>query len=636
VSQQCLIPIKRGDLVRYEENTVRWYFALARRVDVDSIEVEYFWGERERVPTERVRTIDDYLRSRQRVLSLSRTALLNSWFGESFERLTEIRRSQIQKTLRKHGISFSDDGWSTSAGVIQLRRDDSVVLGKLTATDYQIESLVPHWVAPPNMPPSSRDPLGLQSYAEHLANEMLPGLTVFTFRAGYYGFLSWAINCANERTLSQGQTRRDMINRLERALVLCEFIQHGQGDESCALLGQRSKRRILQSAANDRFDLPDRILQNQNSAGAFRLHSTSLVSFGFASADSELALSGDLPLSLTEDGRRLAAAFARWVPDGLADFAFGRASRAREELRKWGSRICFSHVARGGRNGFRDNLLRGLLFADSEDGEKRYRTVKALLGRGLIGSIDAERGGIGREPHPLISEGDGDGAESLADTPQGGLTNSEVLLQFYSEQSTVENRVFQVAAVYELLALGLSCMFGSLLDVLKKSGKVSPVKLADQLAGSGRYSGIWTASAPSRLPRVAALVEALYEEEEPALLGQLGGALVERVLRDPVFASVGSEISDHPLYFLIEPMLPKPGRQCLAKLFPALAELMLCRHEQVSQNKNKQRWFFSEGAEFARDDLQDMGIGFHAMRFPQLYRLCDDIGLTREDLSYGV
>jgi hypothetical protein len=52
---------------------------------------------------------------------------------------------------------------------------------------------VPRWLEPNRLPPGSRDPLGFQSHAERLANEVLPGLTVFTNRIGYYGFIAWAV-----------------------------------------------------------------------------------------------------------------------------------------------------------------------------------------------------------------------------------------------------------------------------------------------------------------------------------------------------------------------------------------------------------------------------------------------------------
>jgi hypothetical protein len=66
-----------------------------------------------------------------------------------------------------------------------------------------------------------------------------------------------------------------MVNRLERALVLCEFVHHASKGGSCRVVGQRSRMQVLQSAEKNRYRLPNRIVKNQNSAGALRLYATS-------------------------------------------------------------------------------------------------------------------------------------------------------------------------------------------------------------------------------------------------------------------------------------------------------------------------------------------------------------------------
>ena len=37
-----------------------------------------------------------------------------------------------------------------------------------------------------------------------------------------------------------------------------------------------------------------------------------------------------------------------------------------------------------------------------------------------------------------------------------------------------------------------------------------------------------------------------------------------------------------------------------------------------------------------KDDLQEMQVGLHAFRFPQLFSLCRDLRLQAEDLRHGV
>lgn len=62
---------------------------------------------------------------------------------------------------------------------------------------------------------------------------------------------------------------------------------------------------------------------------------------------------------------------------------------------------------------------------------------------------------------------------------------------------------------------------------------------------------------------------------------------------------------------------------------------MVERHELVSQRKNRQRWLFVEGSTLVRDDPQAMGLGLHALRFPQLGSLARDVELREEDLRDG-
>jgi len=58
-------------------------------------------------------------------------------------------------------------------------------------------------------------------------------------------------------------------------------------------------------------------------------------------------------------------------------------------------------------------------------------------------------------------------------------------------------------------------------------------------------------------------------------------------------------------------------------------------HEQVSISKNRQRWCYLDGRarQLVKDDLRPLGVGWHAMRFPQLFLLCRDLRLTKGDLA---
>ncbi len=73
----------------------------------------------------------------------------------------------------------------------------------------------------------------------------------------------------------------------------------------------------------------------------------------------------------------------------------------------------------------------------------------------------------------------------------------------------------------------------------------------------------------------------------------------------------------------------------LAEALPDLLLAMVERHELVSQRKNRQRWLFVDGNTLVRDDPQAMGLGLHAMRFPQFRSLARDVALRGEDLQDG-
>jgi hypothetical protein len=76
-------PLAPGELIRYEATTLRWHLGVVRRVDGDTVEIEFFRRATESVPLDRVTRFADYLDSRGRVLSLTRTAFCE----ESLQRM---------------------------------------------------------------------------------------------------------------------------------------------------------------------------------------------------------------------------------------------------------------------------------------------------------------------------------------------------------------------------------------------------------------------------------------------------------------------------------------------------------------------------------------------------------------------
>ncbi len=617
-----------GTLVRYSETTSRWYVATVRSLENDSVMLEYLGGYRENVDRTKVGSFKTFLRSREKVLSLRREDLCRVLYGRQFDRLPKSRLKEVQRFLRAHGLRYRPDTWPPEARIC-IGLDASFVARDKPEINSDIAILLPRWLEPNRLPPGSRDPLGFQSYAERLANEILPGLTVFTSRIGYYGFIAWAVNRLNEEKLPATVSRREYFHRLERTLALCEFIQHGQEDRSCQLLGQRSKTQILQSAVGDRFHVPERILKNQESAGSFRLYSTSMESTGFATSAPELAADGLLPLQLTDLGKELADEFRRRVPDGFLEFGISDKTKSRDILREWGRKLCFSSF---GKTRYRDVFLNGFLLGGARDAETRYQTVRLLFRRALLhGGYEHSRRRASRAD--LVAEEDVGGLED--DSTEFGLTNRQVLLSFYGEKAKPENAMLQKGAVFELLSLAQTAIFAHAIHALNSAGRASVNGLAESIIDDRDCGVLWKMPF-SKLAKKAGSVGEIEREligaEDVATAAALGGALMARVQADGAFAARAPDLADAPVMALLGAIDP---RRSLADGYADLIQAMVARHEQVSRNKNRQRWCYMEAGGLVRDDIRPLGYGWHAMRFPQLWSLCRDLRLTQKDISDG-
>lgn len=617
-----------GTLVRYDETTTRWYIAKVRSVESETVTLEYLGGYREEVERARVCSFEAFLRGREQVLSRTREDLCQLLYRRRFERLPQSRLEEMQRFLRTNGLRYSPQDWPPGTR-IRIGLDASFVARDKPQIDSDLDALLPRWLEPNRLPPGSRDPLGFQSHAERLANEILPGLTVFTSRIGYYGFIAWAVDRLNVENLPATVSRRERFHRLERTLALCEFIRHGQEDRSCRLLGQRSKPQILQSAVGDRFRVPKRILKNQESAGAFRLYSTSLESGGFTKSAPELAADNRLPLELTELGKDLADEFNRRVPDGFWEFAMSDKTKDRDELRRWGEKLCFSGL---GKLRYRDVFLKGFLLGGDRKAEARHHTVRLLFDRGLLHE-DYE---ISSRPSARADSIAEDDVGGLEDEPEElGLANRDALLHFYDEKPNPENALLQKAAVFELLSLAQTAIFAHALHALDPAGRASLSGLAESIVANGDHGALWKIPF-GRLAKKASsartIEQALLDAEDLAAAAALGGALMARVQSDGACVARAPDLVDTPVMTIMGALDPSKS---LADGYADLLQALVTRHEHVSTNKNRQRWCYLETGELVKDDLRPLGYGWHAMRFPQLWSLCRDLGLRPRDISNG-
>lgn len=622
--------LKPGTAVRYNETGSRWFIATLRKVSAIGVEIEYLGGERESVPAEKVEDFVWHLRDRKRVLSLTGEDLCYAFYGERLTRLRQKRIDAMQRFLRRHGLRFEPEAWSADAR-IQIRPDDSSVMAETSAADRALEALLPSWLEPHRLPAGSRDPLGFQNFAEGLANAILPGLTVFTSRIGYYGLIAWAVRELNGKRPNYGISLRENFQKIERAYVLCEFIHHGPGSDDCRVLGQRSKSEVLsgylRTPQHDRFRVPPRILKNQASAGALRLYMTSMESMGFAELRPELAADGLLPLLITDLGDQLAREFAKRVPERFLEFALSDKARERDELREWGGMLCMSGL---GKLRYRVPFLKGFLLGDSADAEARYRTVNLLFKRNLLGEDSTPKAGGAQDSLP---EEAADTSEE--ETESDGLNNASVLLNFYDEAPKPEIALLQKAAVYELLSLALTAIFASAIDVLEKAGRCDVLALRNAIGASKDFGKFWLDPfGAGGLPRMRDLHDALFDAETPVERAAIGGAMLRRVQHDAAFTPSASGLTGAPPLSLYLGLAPEKS---LAESFGSLMDSLVARHKLVSINKNRERWcdFDPTGRILEKIDPNPLGLGWHSMRFPQLFSLYRDLSLTQKDLSLG-
>jgi hypothetical protein len=145
------------------------------KVLTKDIELEYLGGGRETVPIEKVESSLLHLRSRDRVLSLTRQNLCYALYGEAITRLRQARADQMKRFLRSHGLRFHPNDWTASAR-IQIWPDDSHVKTGPSIADRALGALLRKWLKHHRLPAGSRDPLGFQNHAERLANEPFPFL----------------------------------------------------------------------------------------------------------------------------------------------------------------------------------------------------------------------------------------------------------------------------------------------------------------------------------------------------------------------------------------------------------------------------------------------------------------------------
>ncbi len=493
--------------------------------------------------------------------------------------------------------------------------------------DETMSAYLPSWLVRLDAAASSRDPLGLQAHAMNQADQLLPGLNVFTSRARYYTFHCWAIARAQQE--ASPRTHTDRVHRLERLLVLCEALYHRDDPQSCSYVGRRRGRRFVTEKGDaGLWELPSKILKNQGSNGALRLYRTSLADLGLIEEDD---LDEGLGLRLTSDGEGLADQFRKVVDESLVVWALDPAVEQRKR------RDTILQAARGmclsGRIGAveRRRLLKAL-FGTEGHGVERRETVSVLFEHEMMlgGSVGED---IASADPDLVTEDGGRLSEDAADSETGG--NWAVLRHALQLPPSNRLRAIQVAGAYQLAALGLNALLRSALDPVVRYGRLpldTWVLKVGERTGEGFATSAAAVWAGHRTP-VAVADDLLSGDVRP--WQEIASLAMELLLRLGLDENYLHWLGDEPTP-VVERLLvwtrdsgSERASTMVRRLLPDLVE----HHAEVSARKGKGEWISLDEANLVRSDPRPLRLMLHSLRFAQLQQLATDLKLSPEDVS---
>ena len=644
---------EKGELVRFRTPHGARVGVIEDVVD-DSLTVKSFGDEEQHeVSKSQAVLFSEFLTHRKRRSKLN-TVYAEFFGGPPRQRMRSKRVDELCRVLLDHGVQFddtrrsADDFFSMKMDPAHLTEGERKDLMKKSVLPDAVTAWLPKWLVTDPLPPSSRDPLGLQADAGRLAHCLLPGMTVFTNRVGYYFFLSWALREVNRQDALTARQRRDLLNRLERALVMCETLYHGkEGIRQCFHQGQRVKGRLL-AQADRTTAIPDRILKNQHNTGCYNLYRTTMRSCGFWEPDDQSGTAGRLPFRLTPRGERLANAFAKragansllsWAQDGTK-------KRKVMQLQRWGESFCFLsfHNVRSEKKPFLD----GFLFAKGDsaevmhDADTRLNTVRTLTNAGRLSTPSPENSvttmvsteSAGADVTELESGSDGDKQTAPESYTESG-ENVAFLLHFYRHRRLAGAGPFAAAAVYELLGLALSAVWGELLSHAMEHGRTSLTSWVRGVVHDSSYPQFWNSPVRAAASQVLAseeqLVFRVFTEDHPLENGMM--LAVKVLAQEDNRTILHDQLPDVALRPIVERAFLSNSDNTVETALLSLIPLLIEQHRTVSNRKSKERWLDTDGSEVWEVDAYSMALGFHSYRFPQLMSLVRDLELTAEDLE---
>ena len=572
-----------------------------------------------------------------------RTVLARSYRGDAPAFLGDLTRAQLLFILRAWGAAERGSAVGTKTREelvpLALRLFDESAPGpssagssakapRLAALPDALDALLPGWLVPLDTPPGSRDPLGLQALSAMHADRLLPGLTVFTSRARYYGFLCWALDTAQRGTEPSAHLER--VQRLERLLVLGEALQHVDAPRSCSYIGGRRGRAYLRECGDaSLLALPTRILKNQTGNGALRLYRTSLLDVGLVEDDD---LDGGLGLRLTEEGSRLARSYGDGLDEGVVTWALsGNEQRKRREtLFEHAEGMCLScRTDKKERQLVFDALFARKLETATASALQRRTTAYWLLREGIIAEREEQPDILSADPDAVA---EGGGLDTAAEESRG---NWKVVRALVALSPRPELRELQVASAYQLLALSLNQIFRSCIVAVDGAGRVSLPTYLDLVAERAE-PGFATEPATSiaRDSAIACAEACMAQVASWPEMATTGLDLLLAILGDAtLMAWLGDAARDSAFVGEVLERSRVTGSTTARALLEGLVRDMAMRHRVESARKGKGEWFTLEDEHLVRVDPRELVPFVHSLRFAQLEQLISDLHVTAEEVS---
>ena len=297
------------------------------------------------------------------------------------------------------------------------------------------------------------DPLGLQNYAEILADQILPGITSRTRKPRYYSFICWCLQLIEENEAKLGISEFNRVldvdtklMALEKLLVLSIVAYYNSigkdvPDEEKPLLGIDKASAYFQHGKK-LFSLGKdyNFLKNQRFLGCFGAYKTSLEKLGFMDLATYAATKFD-ELS----GEQLARVFCnRNEIKRIAIKALVKGEIRLEELVKLGKHFSLTSTAM---NAHEKNIISSRLKEKYSARAETFELFENALGETDIETIENVFGG----------------------SPKG---HEEIL------------KKLEIIKVYEYFSLAVSAIFESMLLILQQGKRLSDLYLSGTKLGT--------------------------------------------------------------------------------------------------------------------------------------------------------